>query len=614
MTELIRRLNGMSWFKFVSSIRLAVPLMLIVIVAVAAGTIFESLYSADYAKLAVYSTHWFFALMILLWMNIFAAMMSRYPWKKHHLGFVLTHIGMLTLMIGAFVTGYYGIDGSLQIPEKQANSTIILPKLRLGYQLAGSPSLQGVSFDRTISEMSGSDLDYINDKLRHIVIAEKFIPFAQIERGFSASSDPSGPVAMSFILKSQFFNVSEWLHSIENPEMQMGPATLRLVIDQSQTREPVPAPARKVAKAQKSPGQGSVKISDAKSKALLKIADLETLKKSGVVVDGVKVEVKTVFRRATVAENKIVESPDNSGPPNPALELSLSKGGETQREIVYAKFPDFSLNKKGNFGLSFSFVANDADMIESEPDAEGAEGLPSGHPVVGGGRLMDGGNTIEFHINRSKPDEVRVELHKGGKKIQEAVLKEGESLQTPWMGITVFIGSLIMGGQPVTKVIPLKPEPGNNLPPSALLVRPAGSQESFWIGQGEVKSIQVEGRQISLVYANQTLNLPFELRLEKFTKTDYPGTETPMAYESLVEVTGEGKMHVISMNEPLKKDGYTLYQASFVLNQGQPPITILSVNWDPGRPIKYAGSVILAFGIVIFTVMRSRMARAKKGT
>jgi len=82
IVNLIMQLNQNKFFKFISSIRLAVPVMLGIIGAVAAGTIFESMYSADYAKMAVYASNWFYALMFLLGVNIFASMMSRYPWKK----------------------------------------------------------------------------------------------------------------------------------------------------------------------------------------------------------------------------------------------------------------------------------------------------------------------------------------------------------------------------------------------------------------------------------------------------------------------------------------------------------------------------------------------------
>ena len=58
-------------FKFVSSVKLAVPLMLTQALIVAVGTIFESRYNSEYAKLMIYNSGWFAGLMGLLWINIF---------------------------------------------------------------------------------------------------------------------------------------------------------------------------------------------------------------------------------------------------------------------------------------------------------------------------------------------------------------------------------------------------------------------------------------------------------------------------------------------------------------------------------------------------------------
>lgn len=102
--------------------------------------------------------------------------------------------------------------------------------------------------------------------------------------------------------------------------------------------------------------------------------------------------------------------------------------------------------------------------------------------------------------------------------------------------------------------------------------------------------------------------------MQKFVKQDYPGTETPLSFESYVDA-GDGVQR-IAMNEPLKRDGFTLYQASYVMNENGPPDSILSVNRDPGRPVKYTGSLILAIGIVTFTLQRSRWfgRQGNKGT
>jgi len=60
----------------------------------------------------------------------------------------------------------------------------------------------------------------------------------------------------------------------------------------------------------------------------------------------------------------------------------------------------------------------------------------------------------------------------------------------------------------------------------------------------------------------------------------------------------EQKAH-ISMNEPLYYGGDFFYQASYQLQENGPPISVFSVNYDPGRWVKYLGSIIMVLGIML---------------
>jgi hypothetical protein len=658
VTSLIKSAFQNKYVKFISSVRLAVPLMLAFMAIIAAGTVIESRYGAPYAKLAVYGSSWFFALLSLLAGNVFLSTLSRYPWGRQHIGFVITHVGLLTLFFGAFATSRWGIDGILRIPGGQSSSEVVLPGLMIGYQFQDSPSLQKATFERSLYERSGSGLDSLNDALSQAFTVERYLPFARVEKSYTSGAGPDGPVGVSFIMKSQFFNVSEWLHSTDNPEMQLGPARLRLVVEEGPAtaatepsafaagRKPAAAAATAAGAgradgvvAAKLPSAGAksrskaagssrgahpeaLVIRDAANRAELRRASIAELKK-GLTVRGVRIALVRQFAHAVVAGNKLAEG--EGGPPNPALELSVAKGGESRRDVLYAKFPDFSLNKQGNFGLALSYEA----PIEAVPASAGEAGsvdasgpLPLGHPQVTGRPLAAAadasdssprGNTVEFHVYRQDPKFVRVVLIKSDKKVGERRLREGESYQTPWMGMTIFIGSIVVGSVPSVAATPVAVEQGDDLPPSALLIKPASGGESFWLGQGDSKEIEIGGRRAMVFFANETLQLPLELKLEKFTKADYPGTDTPMSYESLVRLRRDNSQHTISMNEPLKEAGYTLYQSSYILNPGETPVTLLSVNRDPGRPIKYGGSLILAIGIATFTFTRSRLNRKKRG-
>jgi hypothetical protein len=112
--EAARRL-GRSVFRFLSSVKLAVILLAVLIVATAVGTIYESRFDAKVARAYVYEAPWFDVWMIFLAVNLAAAAFSRYPWKKHHTGFVITHAGIITLLVGAVVGRIWGVEGTMTL-------------------------------------------------------------------------------------------------------------------------------------------------------------------------------------------------------------------------------------------------------------------------------------------------------------------------------------------------------------------------------------------------------------------------------------------------------------------------------------------------------------------
>ncbi|HEB54567.1 MAG TPA: hypothetical protein ENI87_15050 [bacterium] len=76
---------------------------------------------------------------------------------------------------------------------------------------------------------------------------------------------------------------------------------------------------------------------------------------------------------------------------------------------------------------------------------------------------------------------------------------------------------------------------------------------------------EVDGVRYGLDLRRVHYDLPFGLRLKRFVKTDHPGTMTAADYRStvLVEDGGTSREVQIFMNNPLRKDGYTVYQTSW---------------------------------------------------
>ena len=62
----------------------------------------------------------------MLALNILAATMIRFPWRRGRRGFLLTHAGLLVLLAGAILTFLAGIEGQLTLEEGQSGDTLLM--------------------------------------------------------------------------------------------------------------------------------------------------------------------------------------------------------------------------------------------------------------------------------------------------------------------------------------------------------------------------------------------------------------------------------------------------------------------------------------------------------
>ena len=131
----------------------------------------------------------------------------------------------------------------------------------------------------------------------------------------------------------------------------------------------------------------------------------------------------------------------------------------------------------------------------------------------------------------------------------------------------------------------------------------------IWIGQNAYVRFFKDNRVYVMAYLNKTYNLGFDLELIDFRMTKYQGSEKAKSYES--EVRLKDKITVVSMNEPLKYGGWTFYQSSFEPSKegGEPVVSILSVNRDPGRALKYTGSALIVAGVALLFYRRKMVKK-----
>lgn len=174
-------------------------------------------------------------------------------------------------------------------------------------------------------------------------------------------------------------------------------------------------------------------------------------------------------------------------------------------------------------------------------------------------------------------------------------------ISLPWMGLKIALirheESLVPKRRPIA-VLPI--QKNNELIQGrerALEIQ--AQDQSFWVTNNEPLSLMINGRRVEIYLTKETLTLPFEFVLTEFKMDTDPGTANPASFESFVKLfTSEGAHnHHIFMNNPLKHEGFTFYQASYSQNPNTGLYSsTLSANVDQGRFLKYLGSLFLVLG------------------
>ncbi|MHA6697944.1 cytochrome c biogenesis protein [Chryseobacterium sp. A321] len=111
------------------------------------------------------------------------------------------------------------------------------------------------------------------------------------------------------------------------------------------------------------------------------------------------------------------------------------------------------------------------------------------------------------------------------------------------------------------------------------------------------KQITLDGINIMLGFGPKIYTTPFAIKLDDFVMETYPGSSSPSAYESHIQIIDEGKQtpYKIYMNHVLNHKGYRFFQASFDQDRRG---THLSVNHD------YWGTLVTYIGyFLLFTSM-----------
>jgi hypothetical protein len=535
--------------RFLGSVQLAIPVLVIVAAALAWGTYLESTQSTKIARAAVYGAWWFLGLMVLVSVSLVFAVVTRYPWKRKHVGFITVHTGLILLIIGGFWSLFGRVEGHLTLEEGMTGDAIELDEdvVELVEMNAGAMRTAGTA----TAPMGPArlTLDGVG-----VEVVERWANAR--EEQYVADNGPVAYRALEVALNPTA-TTGTW---VGDEVVSGAPAVLeglvvRVLPDGASWTPPA------------TPGSEESGFAFVVGQARYPVAAVGQEAFPGWTIESIQ-----RFTHASVSAGTIAEAGD--GNENPALDVVITDGrGTRERHTAFSNFPEMIM------GRTLEGTGHSAARLLGGAERAGAEAL------------VFYGSVAEPRVGYVSPEGTGMVIEQSG--------------ALPWTfqagTRSVRVLQQFTHAQNASRFT--KAPPGAEQRP-ALVVKTPGSAEPTVLAWKGFAAIAGDGRNLVLRYGPRTAPLPFRVTLKDFRKHDYPGTEMAMAYESDVTIASAERAeapHLIYMNSPYSQPPWKVYQSGFVGDS----ISVFSVMKDPGIPLTYAGSIVLCVGLVLTFYSRS---------
>ncbi len=554
---------------WLGSLKLALILLATIAIACAVATFTESGFSTKIAQAYIYKAPWFIVWLFVLCVNLFAVTLTRWPWERRHLGFIITHYGIITLLFGAVVGLQTGFEGNVTLRKESPPVTrVTTSRSIIQLESPADTYLYLKPFDADIARPSASSPDIFPVPGTDLkIVADDYAPSLVREPVLVPSDRPgSAPgviLRLSSKMASQDLEVPLHLPSKAAHDF-FGMANIRLEKAMPPGAQAAPSETRMVF-AKFAP------VSDGKAQT-----SAVTLRLSE---DGKKV---SIFDKdgygAAYAREDIMNKP-------------VTEAGATV--IVEEYWPDFVM-ENGRPSTKSQMPNNPALLarISEIPKTTDAK------PLL---EVVAGESSVSYRLSRS------------GASYASGEAKVGERFLLGWADWQAEVAAAsplalmeeeIKPGEAATE----QATPGFR----ARLEGPGGVRgPNRWVESGEITSLTDGKNVVKIGYGLETRPLPFTIRLVRFDVPRDEGTDTPSNFLATVEFrdtkTGETKTGVAQMNQPASFPGtlwanltginYKFSQAEW--NPRDLTQTTLQVLYDPGWMLKWIGSLAICLGIAI---------------
>ncbi len=574
-------------FAFFASLRLAVVLLAVLILAGLAGTFLESRFDAKVARAYVYGAPWFLGWLLLLVANLTASALSRWPWRQHHVAFLVTHLGIITLLFGALIGRLWGIEGTITLHQGHPpDRRLLLDERELRVRASdGTVRVFPVEFAQRPRELgrlaSGARL--------HLV---EYAPALESRLDPKPLADGGAP-ALHWTLRTAMMGqqLDGWLLAGENPEQARfdlgGLARLEL------RRGAAPA---------------------------LVPADLE----------------EAIFAFAK-APNDQITRPTQGGRIGAQVVLAEPHAGDSGEVTVVIAGKMWSHDVASNLGKNLPLEGSPFTLrIEGYwPDFRIENGQPASasdqpnNPAVvvtlRGHALPavedDSANRATLFLAENGTLSYELSSRQNGRST--GTLAPGAPLATGWADWQFTVDQILPHAEAATAYRPVTgfAKQGRHSPDGVRLRVADGSGRApveRWIPAGREITLPATPAPLEVAFGPRQRALPIALELLAFEVERNEGSHSPAAFRSTVRVTDpEGRSAVgeCSMNHPFSFPNewwrtwtgltFKLSQASW--DPDDPEQSTIQVLRDPGWLPKWLGALLVCLGIfLLFYVKRFR--------
>lgn len=607
-------------FRFFSSVKLAILLLAVLIVASVAGTLYETSFDAKIAKAYIYDASWFNAWLLILGLNLLFAALSRWPWKRHHTGFLITHLGIITLLIGSYIGKSWGIEGTMTIFKgRPPNNQLVIDQKVLHLQQDGARSLAWpveIIGRKPTAERPWKLGQTVSGYQIEVVDYAPFLATALEPKEVDANTAAAKPAAHVKLVSARLNQtIDRWLLADDNTDnnaLNLGMAAVRLWPAAVKVEAPAPAadgtpppPAPLVASrvdeviiafAQKPNEQISQPAKDtiASGAKLKLVADM----------NGRRLEI--IWRGATYEFDPVRDK---------GRDEELGSGsGILLRIDEY--WPDFEL-KDGQPSSASEEPRNPAVLVR----IRGQLAAPAAGEAPLAGEPETGGNNQAF-VFVAPDGALTYELRATSTGVPlKGTLELNKPINTGWADWQLQVTEVLPRAVEFTRFFPHTGKKPTKLEATkfteGVKVRLHKEGESYeeWVPGGWRVSLPTKPKPVLFTYGFRLEPLPIGLELVNFEVERNEGNDTPAGFRSTVRVTdreggtGTGFAH---MNNPFNYPSgplftftgftYKISQASWnPENLNQSSVQILR---DPGWSLKWIGSLLICLGIFALFYLR----------